>query len=131
MERHTDNALRLAQFLAGHRAVSAVNYPDLEGSPFCGRARRLLPDGAGALLSFELAGGKSALETMVRRLQLVRLMPSLGNVATTLSHPASTSHRGLDPAERVRAGIGEGLVRCSTGIEKIDDLIADFDRGLA
>ena len=131
MERHTSNALALARFFQGHSAISRVHYPELDSSPFCGRARKLLPDGAGALLSFELAGGRPALDSMVSRLQLVRLMPSLGNVATTLSHPASTSHRGLDPTERVRAGISDGLMRCSTGLENIDDLVADFNRGLA
>jgi cystathionine beta-lyase/cystathionine gamma-synthase len=131
MERHTANALRLAQFLERHRAITRVNYPALESSPFNARARRLLPGGAGALLSFELTAGKTALETMIRRLRLVRLMPSLGNVATTISHPASTSHRGLDAAERTRAGISEALVRCSVGIEHPDDLLADFEEALA
>ena len=131
MARHTSNALALARFFQGHSAVRRVNYPELDSSPFCGRASKLLPEGAGALLSFELAGGRPALDSMVSRLQLVRLMPSLGNVATTLSHPASTSHRGLDPTERVRAGISDGLMRCSTGLENIDDLVADFNRGLA
>jgi methionine-gamma-lyase len=64
-------------------------------------------------------------------LRLVRLMPSLGNVATTISHPASTSHRGLDAAERTRAGISEALVRCSVGIEHPDDLLADFEEALS
>jgi cystathionine beta-lyase/cystathionine gamma-synthase len=131
MERHTENALKLARFLAGHRAVKAVNYPQLEGSPYADRARRLLPCGAGALLSFELAGEKPALEAMVGRLRFVRLMPSLGHVATTLSHPASTSHRGLDPAERARAGISDGLMRCSVGLEHPDDLLAEFEQALA
>src|ERR1700737_1482908 len=131
MARHTSNALQLARFLEGHAAVSRVNYPQLDTSPFCARARRLLPGGAGALLSFELAGGRAALESMLSRLQLVRLMPSLGNVATTLSHPASTSHRGLDPTERARAGISDGLVRCSVGLEHPDDLLEDFQRALS
>jgi cystathionine beta-lyase/cystathionine gamma-synthase len=130
MERHTANALRLAQYLERHRAISRVNYPALETSPFCARARRLLPAGAGALLSVELAGGKSALDSMIRRLRLVRLMPSLGNVATTISHPASTSHRGLTTDERARSGISDGLVRCSVGIEHPDDLLADFEPAL-
>jgi len=131
MQRHTANALRLAQYLERHRAVSRVNYPALESSPFCARARTLLPAGAGALLSFELAGGTPALEAMLRRLRLVRLMPSLGNVATTISHPASTSHRGLDAAARARAGISDALLRCSVGIEHPDDLLADFEAALA
>ena len=131
MERHTSNALALAKFFQAHPAVAAVHYPELESSPFCARARRLLPAGAGALLSFELRGGKPAVGEMVRRLKLVRLMPSLGHLATTLSHPASTSHRGLDPAEQVRAGIGPGLVRCSVGLEKLEDLVEDCEQALS
>jgi methionine-gamma-lyase len=131
MERHTGNALRLAQYLERHKAITRVNYPELEGSPFHTRAQRLLPAGAGALLSFELAGGKTAIESMVRRLRLVRLMPSLGNVATTMSHPASTSHRGLSADERARSGISDGLVRCSVGLEHPDDLVADFEQALS
>ncbi len=131
MQRHSANALTLAQVLEQHRAVTRVHYPELQSSPFCARARRLLPNGAGALLSFELAGGKAALESMVSRLKIVRLMPSLGNVATTLSHPASTSHRGLTPDERERSGITEGLVRCSAGIEHPEDLVADFQQALS
>ncbi|MEO6797697.1 MAG: aminotransferase class I/II-fold pyridoxal phosphate-dependent enzyme [Candidatus Dormibacter sp.] len=130
MERHSANARALARFFERHDGVAAVHYPELESSPFCARARRLLPDGAGALLSFELRGGKPAVGAMVRRLRLARLMPSLGHVATTLSHPASTSHRGLDASEQARAGIGLGLVRCSVGLERIDDLLEDFEQAL-
>jgi cystathionine beta-lyase/cystathionine gamma-synthase len=130
MARHTSNALALARFLEKHRAVSRVFYPELEASPFCARARRLLPNGAGALLSFELTAGRPALESMLARLRMVRLMPSLGTVATTLSHPASTSHRGLSPAERERSGISDGLVRCSAGLEHPDDLVGDFAQAL-
>jgi cystathionine beta-lyase/cystathionine gamma-synthase len=131
MERHTSNALHLAEYLERHKAVTRVNYPGLASSPFRARAQRLLPAGAGALLSFELAGGKPAIESMVRRLRLVRLMPSLGNVATTISHPASTSHRGLGADEQARSGISDGLVRCSVGLEHPDDLVADFEGALA
>jgi cystathionine beta-lyase/cystathionine gamma-synthase len=130
MQRHTANALALARFLEGQREVSRVFYPELESSPFCARARRLLPAGAGALLSFELAGGRPALETMIERLTMVRLMPSLGSVTTTLSHPASTSHRGLSPEERARVGISDGLVRCSVGLEHPDDLVGDFAQAI-
>jgi cystathionine gamma-synthase len=131
MERHTKNALTLARFLEGHKAVSRVFYPELEKSPFCSRARRLLPSGAGALLSFELAGGRPAIDAMLARLKLARLMPSLGHVATTLSHPASTSHRGLTPGERAKVGISDGLMRCSVGLEHADDLLGDFDQALS
>ena len=130
MARHTSNALTLARFLKTQKGVSRVFYPELDDSPFCARARKLLPGGAGALLSFELTGGKPAIAAMVRRLKIVKLMPSLGNVSTTLSHPASTSHRGLSADERERSGISEGLVRCSAGLEHPDDLIDDFERAL-
>ncbi len=130
MERHAANALHLGRYLERHPAVRHVNYPALEGSPFCQRARQLLPHGGGALLSFELRDGIRGLRRLVERLRLIRLMPSLGHVATTLSHPASTSHRSLSPQERERAGIRDGLVRCSVGLEKVDDLIGDLDQAL-
>src|SRR5579864_122721 len=131
MARHSSNALALARFLQRHPAVAHVYYPELQDSPFCARARRLLPNGAGALLSFELRGGRSALDAMVARLKMVRLMPSLGHVATTLSHPATTSHRGLTAEERAKIGIGDGLMRCSVGLEHPDDLLGDFQQALA
>src|SRR3989442_4280253 len=130
MARHTASTLALARFLEWQKSVRRVNDSELESSPFCARARQLLPDGAGALLSFELEGGRAALEGMIGRLKLVRLMPSLGNVATTLSHPASTSHRGLTAEERGRAGISDGLIRCSVGLEHPDDLLEEFQRAL-
>ncbi len=131
MERHAANALALARFLERHPAVDGVNYPGLESSQFCGRASRLLAQGAGALLSFRARGGVPAVAQLVRRLKLIRLMPSLGHVATTISHPVSTSHRGLEPDERARAGISDDLVRCSVGLERVDDLIEDLEQALA
>jgi cystathionine beta-lyase/cystathionine gamma-synthase len=130
MERHSANALELARHLEHHPGIRRVFYPGLEGSPFFDRARQLLPDGAGALFSFELED-QAAADRMVRRLKLARLMPSLGHVATTISHPLSTSHRGLDKAALERAGIGPGLLRCSAGLESIDDLVEDFDQALS
>jgi cystathionine gamma-synthase len=130
MERHAANACGLAAALARHPAVARINYASLPDSPFAARAARLLPQGAGALLSFELHGGRAAADRLIRRLRLVRLMPSLGHVATTLSHPASTSHRGLTEEERVGLGISDGLLRCSVGLEKLEDLLEDFEQAL-
>src|SRR5207237_8581217 len=84
MERHTANALRLARYLEGPRAVSRVNYPALQRSPFCARPRTLLPAGAGALLSSELAGGTTALESLIGRLRLFLLLRILATVAPSL-----------------------------------------------
>jgi cystathionine beta-lyase/cystathionine gamma-synthase len=131
MERHSSNAAALASHLTAHPAIQGVHYPSLPGSPFKERSRRLLPNGAGALFSFELKGGRQAVERLVKRFKIIRLMPSLGHVATTVSYPASTSHRGLQPEDLERAGIGQGLVRCSAGLERVDDLLADLDQALS
>lgn len=130
MERHASNALALARFLERHPAVERVHYPMLDSSPFSERTRRLMPAGAGALFSFELRGGRPAVGRLVKRLRLIALMPSLGNVSTTVSYPVATSHRGLSPEELLRAGITPGLVRCSAGLERIDDLVADLEGAL-
>ena len=82
------------------------------------------------MLSIELRGGSPAADAFIRGLDGVRLAPSLGDVATTVSHPASTSHRGLSPQQRAALGISDGLVRISTGIEHIDDLTSEFDAAL-
>jgi len=130
MERSTRNALALASFFSGRRELAAVHYPGLHGPGEAALVERLLPRGAGAMLSVDLHGGRGAADAFIRGLDGVRLAPSLGDVATTVSHPASTSHRALSPQQRAALGISEGLVRISIGIEHIDDLIAEFDAAL-
>jgi cystathionine gamma-synthase len=130
MERSSENAAALAGFFAGRTELSAVHYPGLRGPRDAALAQSLLPRGRGAMLSIELRGGGGAADAFIRGLDGVRLAPSLGDVATTVSHPASTSHRGLSPQQRAALGIGDGLVRISTGIEHIDDLKAEFDAAL-
>jgi len=130
IERATANAEQLAGWFGGRSEVAAVHYPGLRGPHDAELAGALLPHGRGPMLAVELRGGEAAADRLVRRLRLVRLAPSLGDVATTLSHPARTSHRGLGAEERERLGIGGGLLRISTGIEALDDLRADFDQAL-
>jgi cystathionine gamma-synthase len=130
VERSTGNAAALATFFAGRPELAAVHYPGLHGQQEGVLAQRLLPRGYGAVLSIDLRGGGGAADAFIRGLDGIRLAPSLGDVATTVSHPASTSHRGLSPQQRAALGIGEGLVRISTGIEHIDDLVAEFDTAL-
>lgn len=129
--RQAEHAAALAAFLAGHPAVERVYYAGLPGDPHHGRARRLLPRGPGPVLAFALRGGRTAAARFFRALRLVRLAPSLGDVMTSVSHPASTSHRHLAPAERRRRGIHGGVVRLSAGIEDPADLMEDLGRGLA
>jgi cystathionine beta-lyase/cystathionine gamma-synthase len=131
MDRHCANALAVAQWLETHRAVSRVYYPGLESHPQRALAKALLPRRAGGVLSFELAGGRRAVEAMMARLRLIEFAPSFGDVATTWTYPARTSHRNVPPAEQRASGITEGLVRLSVGIEAVEDLIEDLSEALA
>ena len=131
MRRHSENAVRIAHGLAGHPGVAAVHYPLLEGSPSEAVARRILPDGAGGMLSLDLAGGEPAVRSLLSRLGMVRFAASLGGVETTISYPDITSHRALSPEERLARGITPGTVRVSTGLEDPEDLMEDFSRSIA
>ncbi|HTE83302.1 MAG TPA: PLP-dependent aspartate aminotransferase family protein [Dehalococcoidia bacterium] len=132
MERSSANALAIAEYLETQPGVvAAVHYPGLKSHPQHKLAAGLLERGWGAMVSFDLRGGEPAASAFVRGLRRVRLAPSLGDVSTTISHPAKTSHRSLGEEGRRDAGIGLGLIRLSAGIEHRDDIIADLDLGLA
>ena len=128
VERQSSNSHRLADFLASRPEVSAVHYPALEGHPDHARTRWFR--GCGGLLAFELAGGASAAERFLGAVRLAIPAPSLGGVETLVTRPALTSHSAMDPEERRRAGITDGLVRVAVGIEHVDDLLADFETAL-
>lgn len=123
------SALAVARFLAAHPRVTAVNYPGLETDPGHLRARELF-DGFGGMMSFELRGGVEAAEAFIRNLTIPISAPSLGGVESLITRPAKTSHSGMPQAERERAGIGDGLIRLSVGLEATEDVIADFARAL-
>ncbi|MEV7602272.1 aminotransferase class I/II-fold pyridoxal phosphate-dependent enzyme [Kitasatospora sp. NPDC089797] len=131
VRRHCDTALELATRLAAHPAVTAVHYPGLPGHPDHELARRLLPEGQGGVLAFDLAGGREAARAFTEAVRLASLAPSLGGVHTLVVHPASTSHRQLSEGELTAAGIGAGTVRVSVGIEHPEDLWADVVQALA
>ncbi|MFD7323089.1 trans-sulfuration enzyme family protein [Streptomyces sp. NPDC059875] len=130
IERQCASALDLAGRLAAHPAVSAALHPALAGHPDEAIARRLLPKGGGGVVSFDLAGGREAGRAFVGAVRVASLSPSLGDVKTLVMHPASTSHRQLDPAALEAAGIGPGTVRLSVGIEHVEDLWADLEQAL-
>jgi methionine-gamma-lyase len=130
MDRHSANAQALAEHLAGHRKVDRVHYPGLDSHPQRDLARRLLPHGCGGMMAFEVVGGLEAGRRFCDGLEIAWVAASLGGTQTLVGHAASTTHRQMDPAARRAAGIGDGLVRVSVGIEDLTDLIQDFDRAL-
>ena len=129
IERHVANAQKVAAFLAGHGGVVAVNYAGLPGSPWHERAKMLAPKGTGGVLSFELAGGVEAGKDFVDALQLHSHVANIGDVRSLVIHPASTTHQQLSAEEQLAGGVTPGLVRLAVGLEGIDDILADLERG--
>lgn len=128
MERHVENALALAKWLAVHRGVEKVNYPGLPGNPYHDLAKKYLPKGAGGVLSFVLKASTSKASKLVEHLELVSHLANVGDAKTLIIQPATTTHAQLTAAEQLAAGIEPGLFRVSAGIEHIDDIINDFDQ---
>jgi cystathionine beta-lyase/cystathionine gamma-synthase len=124
------SALRIAQFLEGHDRVDEVNYPGLSSHPHHHRAARLF-DGFGGMLSFELTGGTTAAGAFLGKLKLPTHAASLGGTESLIVRPAAATHGGVDPEERARSGISDGLIRLSVGLEDVDDLLEDLERALA
>ena len=131
IERHVANAQKVAAFLAGHGGVVAVNYAGLPGSQWHERAKTLAPKGTGGVLSFELAGGVEAGKAFVDALQLHSHVANIGDVRSLVIHPASTTHQQLSAEEQLAGGVTPGLVRLAVGLEGIDDILADLERGFA
>ena len=131
IERHVSNAQRVAEFLAGHPEVVSVNYAGLPTSPWYERGKKLAPKGTGAVLSFELAGGVEAGKAFVNGLELHSHVANIGDVRSLVIHPASTTHQQLSAEEQLASGVTPGLVRLAVGLEGIDDILADLERGFA
>ena len=129
MERHSENALKVAEWLEARDEVSSVSYPGLASSKWNSRAKKYLPNGTGAILAFELEGGIEAGTKFINGLGLISHLANVGDVRTLAIHPASTTHQQLEEAEQASAGVTPGLVRLSVGIESIDDILADLDAG--
>ncbi|MFA5637658.1 MAG: O-acetylhomoserine aminocarboxypropyltransferase/cysteine synthase family protein [Anaerovoracaceae bacterium] len=131
MERHTENALKLAEFLNNHNKVDWVIYPGLKTDPSYNLASMYMPKGAGGVLSFGVHGGREKGEILLRNLNLSSLVVHVGDIKTSVLHPASTTHRQMTEEEQVKAGISPELIRVSVGIEDIEDIIEDFDKALS
>jgi O-acetylhomoserine (thiol)-lyase len=129
IERHVDNALRVAHWLEARDEVESVAYAGLPSSPWNGLARKYAPRGAGAVLAFEIKGGIRAGRRFVNALKLHSHVANIGDVRSLVIHPASTTHSQLSEEEQRSAGVTPGLVRLAVGIEHIDDILADLEQG--
>lgn len=130
MERHSANALRVAQFLEQHELVEWVHYPGLESDPSYEKAKKYLPRGQGAILTFGIKGGLEAGKKLIDHVELFSHLANVGDTKSLIIHPGSTTHQQLTPEEQELSGVSPDLVRLSVGIEDVDDIIADLDQAL-
>ncbi|UWQ19202.1 O-acetylhomoserine aminocarboxypropyltransferase/cysteine synthase family protein [Jannaschia sp. M317] len=131
MQRHVENAEKVAAWLEGHEKVAAVTYAGLPSSPYHDLAKKVCPKGAGGLFTFALKGGYDACVKVVDNLEIFSHVANLGDTRSLIIHSASTTHRQLSPEQQTAAGAGPEVVRVSIGIEDADDLIADLEQALA
>jgi len=129
MDRHVSNALAVAKFLEAHPMVERVTYPGLASSRYRPLVEKYLPKGAGAVFSFDIAGGREAGQNFIRGVSLWSHLANVGDAKSLIIHPASTTHRQLQDDELSAAGVSPGTIRLSVGIEDVDDLIWDLQQG--
>ena len=131
VERHSQNARAVADFLATHPRVRGVSYPGLPGDPAHARAQKYLPKGAGAILTFRVDGGEREAKAIIDRLKLFSLLANVGDAKSLVIHPASTTHQQLSERERSLSGVDGSTIRLSVGIEDIADIVADLRQALS
>lgn len=131
VQRHNDNALKLAKWLEGHPAVEWVSYPGLESHHSHLHAKKLLQNGFGSIVNFGIKGGKQAGSTLINNITLWSHLANVGDAKSLIIHPATTTHQQLSGDELLATGVTEDLVRLSVGLENIDDLCADLDQALS
>ena len=131
MERHCENALKVAQYLEQHEKIAWVNYPGLASSPYHARAQKYMPKGTCGVVSFGVKGGREAASKFMQNLKIAAIETHVADARTCCLHPASTTHRQMNDAELVAAGVSGDLVRLSCGLESAEDLIEDIAQALA
>lgn len=130
MERHSQNAQRIAEFLEGHPAVDWVSYPGLPSHPQHGLAKKYFTHGYGAIVGFGIKGGIEAGKKLIQHIELFSHLANVGDAKSLIIHPASTTHAQLTPEEQFAAGVTPDFIRLSIGIETVEDLISDLDQAL-
>ena len=131
MEQHSHNAQQVAEWLEKQPAVSWVKYPGLESSPYRGMARKYLPRGCGAVMTFGIKGGLEAGRKLIDAVQLFSHLANLGDAKSLIIHPASTTHQQLTDEQQLEAGVTKDLVRLSVGIEDVEDIVWDLEQAIA
>ena len=131
MERHVANAQAVAKFLAGHPKVEWVSYAGLPSSPYHDLAKKYLPKGPGSVFTFGVKGGFDVGRRMVEGMELFSHLANIGDTRSLILHPASTTHRQLSEEQRLASGAGPDVIRLSIGLESIEDILEDLDRGLS
>ncbi|WP_310186248.1 homocysteine synthase [Bacillus sp. 3255] len=131
LERHSSNALKVAQFLESHEAVEWVSYAGLESHPSYKLAQKYLPKGQGAILSFGIKGGVDAGKKLIHNVQLFSHLANVGDSKSLIIHPASTTHSQLNEQEQISTGVTPGLIRLSVGTEAVEDIIYDLEQAIA
>lgn len=130
VQRHVDNAKKIAEFLSNHPKVEWVNYPGLEGNKYYDLAKKYLPKGAGSIFTFGVKGGAEAGKKVISLVEIFSHLANVGDAKSLIIHPASTTHSQLDEEQLIQAGVKPELIRISIGIEDADDLIADLENAL-
>lgn len=130
MQRHVENAQKAAEFLKNHPKVAWVNYPGLPDSPYYALAQKYMPKGPGAIFTFGVKGGPEACKKFIESVKLFSHLANVGDAKSLVIHPASTTHHQLSPEEQLTAGVTPDMIRVSIGIEDIEDILEDLERGL-
>jgi len=131
MQRHAENALKVATFLESHPAVAEVAYPSLPTSPYHELARKYFPRGSGAILAIRVRGGLVGAKRVLERVRIFDYMVNVGDTKSLIVHPATSIHHGLPVAEQEHAGVFQDTLRISAGTEDANDLIRDLEQALA
>lgn len=130
VERHSENAQKVAEFLEAHDKVSWVNYPGLESNPYHELSNKYLPKGQGAILTFGVKGDVDSIANFVESLQLFSHLANVGDSKSLVIHPASTTHQQLSDEDQIASGVTKDLVRLSIGTESVADIINDLEKAL-
>ncbi|MFT8309729.1 MAG: O-acetylhomoserine aminocarboxypropyltransferase/cysteine synthase family protein [Sporolactobacillus sp.] len=131
VERHVQNARKVAEFLNNHPKITWVNYPELDGNPYKELSKKYFPKGPGSIFTFGVKGGLQAGKTLINNVKLFSLLANVADAKSLIIHPASTTHAELTPEEQAVTGVTPELIRVSIGIESVDDIIYDLEQALA